>query len=76
MVFRISFFVDARKCKHFSFSSDIIAASVDGLRPTSSGEMLWTGIPFTSSTRSPVWTEDSRSELRAAESNLRKEDND
>lgn len=32
-------------------------------RCTSSGEMLWTGMPLTSRTRSPVWTEESRSGL-------------
>lgn len=41
------------------------------LRPTSSAEMLRTGMPLISSTRSPVCMEGSRSELRTAESNLR-----
>lgn len=50
--------------------------SVGSLRPTWSGVMLWTGMPLTSSTRSPLWTEDSRSGLRAAVSNLRETDNE
>lgn len=68
-------FVDARKCSYFSFRYDIIAKSSAGLRPTSSGDMLRTGMPLTSSTRSPVWTEDSRSGLMTAESNLRENGN-
>lgn len=54
-------------------TTDIITKSGGGLKPTSSGEMLRTGMPLTSSTRSPVWTEDSRSGLRTVESNLRRE---
>lgn len=56
-------------------SYDIVAESVGGLRLTSSGEMLRTGMPLISSTWSPVWTEDSMSGQRAAESNLRESDN-
>ena len=55
---------------------DTFTKSVGGLRPTSSGEMLRTGIPLTSNTWSPVWTEDRRSRLRTAESNLRESDNE
>lgn len=54
----------------------LVLLRLGSLRPTSSGDMLWTGIPLTSSTRSPLWMDDSRSGLRAAGSNLREEDNE
>lgn len=49
---------------------------VGGFRLTSSGEMLQTEMPLTSSIWSPVWTEDSRSGLRTAGSNLRHSKNE
>lgn len=51
---------------YVSFGRHIIATCAN----TSSGEVLQTGTPLTSSIRSPLCTEASRSALRIAESNL------
>lgn len=53
---------------YVSFGCHVIATCAN----TSSGEVLQTGIPLTSSIRSPLCTEASRSALRIAESNLEK----
>lgn len=64
--------MDARRCIYIFFCSSCdLIEGFSSLRPTSSAEMLWTGMPLSSSTRSPVCMEGSRSGLRTAESNLR-----
>lgn len=62
------------ECDYFPFTYNV-AESVGYLRPTSSGVRLWTGLLFTSSMWSPMWINDNRSGLRAAESKLRESDN-